>query len=119
MRKILIIEDNKDISAILRKNLEKNNFSVDIVENGYGVLAYLKKAKDPDAVILDLFIPEIGGIELLGSLISSWPAVKIFVYTAHLGYKEILLRYREISGFFCKTDGIENLIKAIHEQLGE
>ncbi|MDP3790303.1 MAG: response regulator [Candidatus Omnitrophota bacterium] len=118
MKKILVIEDNKDISSILKKLLEKNMFAVDVAETGYAVLAYLQGSKEPAAVVLDLFIPERSGIDLLDSLVSAWPYTKIFVYSAHSEWKTSLERYPGVCRFFCKTDGMGNLIKAIQEELG-
>jgi len=119
MRKILMIEDNKDISSFLKKNLVKDGFLVDIVETGYAVLAYLKDSKEPDAVILDLFLPERSGIELLDSLVNHWKKAKIFIYSGRLEWKARLLKHPSVYGFFNKTDGQKGLIDAIKKECGD
>ena len=117
MEKILVVEDNKTLSLILKQRLEKDGFSVDIVEGGFALLAYLKDDKEPDAVILDLFIPEKSGLELLDSLVNKWGKTKIFIYTAQANLKSTCLRYPSVCRFFKKTEDTQSLIEAIKEEL--
>ncbi len=103
MEKILIAEDNKEISSLLKLALEKDRFSVDIVEGGYPLLAYLRDKQEPDAIILDLFMPDRSGIELVNSLISKWTKTKIFIFSGQKEYaKNYLLKNTSIRGFFGK-----------------
>ena len=117
MEKILIVEDNKILSSILKLRLEKDEFSVDIINGGLALLAYLRDAGEPDAVILDLFIPEKSGLELLGSLTNKWRRTKIFIYTAQVNFKSTCLRYPAVCRFFSKNEDIQDLIAAIKEEL--
>ena len=119
-KKILIIEDNKDIHGILKKRLEDTGFSVDIAEGGYAALGHLKDDKGPAAVILDLMLPERSGMELLTSLNSRWPEAKIFIFTAHEEYRHKTHMFGEcVSAFFCKTDGLDRLIDAVKSALAD
>lgn len=113
MRKVLVVEDNQDISAILRKRLEDNLFEVDIVESGYDLLIYLNASSEPDAVILDLMLPGKSGIELLYGLKCKWSSSKVFIFTAYSRYEHEDSFKGYISGFFCKSDGMDKLIEAI------
>ncbi|MCX6934896.1 MAG: response regulator [Verrucomicrobia bacterium] len=117
MEKILVVEDNKTLSSILKQRLEIDGFSVDIVGGGFALLAYLRDGKEPDAVILDLFIPEKSGLELLDSLNNKWKNTKIFVYTAQANLKAICLRYPTVCRFFTKTEDMQFLIEAIKDEL--
>jgi len=118
MKKILIVEDNKFLSAILKKRLEYDGFSVDLVEDGYALLGYLKTGKEPDAIVLDLMIPGRSGIELLGTLTSTWSMTKIYIFSAHPEYQERHgLKNYDIAGYFSKSDGMDKLIDAIKEDL--
>ncbi len=113
-KKILIVEDNQDIVCILRKRLENIGFSVDVAEDGYSVLGYLKNDLTPDAVILDLILPQRSGIDLLCSLKSKWPETKVFIFTGHWEYEERIPLYEEyIEGFFRKSKGMDKLIEAV------
>lgn len=118
MKKILVVEDNIDLNEILKRRLESSGFTVDAVESGYAVLSYLKSGKVPDAVILDLMLPGRSGLELLDTLVTSWAATKIFIFSAHSEHEERhTLKNYGISGYFCKSDGIDKLIDAIRAEL--
>lgn len=119
MKKILIVEDNKDLSAILKKRLEHDGFYVDLVEDGYALLGHLKTGKEPDAVILDLMLPGRSGVELLGTLTSTWSMTKIYIFSAHSEYQERHgLKNYDIAGYFLKSDGMDKLIEVMKEDLG-
>ena len=117
MEKILIVEDNKILSSILKLRLEKDEFSVDIIDGGLALLAYLRDAGEPDAVILDLFIPEKSGLELLDSLVNKWKKTKIFIYTAQIKYKSTCLRHPAVCHFFIKNSDTQDLVEAIKKEL--
>ena len=61
-QKILIIEDEKKISEIVKAYLEKEGFLVILAETGEDGLKLLKQG--PDLIILDLMLPDIQGEEL-------------------------------------------------------
>ena len=66
-KKILIIEDDKDISQLLKHYLEKENYQA---ETAYtGGLGYEKALKlTPSLIILDLMLPEMDGLEICKEL---------------------------------------------------
>lgn len=63
MSSILIIDDEEDILEILKYNLIKEGFEVEIAANG---LDGIEKAKvfKPDLIILDVMMPQMDGIEV-------------------------------------------------------
>jgi two-component system alkaline phosphatase synthesis response regulator PhoP len=72
MVSILIIDDEEDIRDILKYNLQKEGFYVDVASNGEQGLAKIK-SKIPDLVILDVMMPGMDGIEVC-DLIRSTPS---------------------------------------------
>jgi len=65
-KKILIVEDDKDISQLLKHYLEKENYQTDIASTG---TAGLKQAQlQPSLIILDLMLPEMDGLEVCKEL---------------------------------------------------
>jgi two-component system alkaline phosphatase synthesis response regulator PhoP len=63
MKRILIIEDDKDIVELVRYNLEKDGFQVLATGDGTTGLAQLRKSS-PDLLILDLMLPKLSGLEV-------------------------------------------------------
>ncbi|MBT3356511.1 response regulator [bacterium] len=63
-KKILVIEDDKFISEVYIARLSKEGFETVLVGDGE---AAIKKAKEetPDLILLDIFIPKIGGMDVL------------------------------------------------------
>ena len=71
MFSILIIDDEEDIRDILKYNLEKEGFIVDVASNGEDGLLKIK-SNIPDLLILDVMMPGMDGIEVC-ELIRSTP----------------------------------------------
>lgn len=63
MKRVLIIEDDKDIIELVRYNLEKERFQVSWASDGLSGLAQIRKSP-PDLVILDLMLPKLPGLEI-------------------------------------------------------
>jgi CheY-like chemotaxis protein len=66
-KKILIVDDEKDALFILEKELTGMGYSVISADNGSDALK-LAKSKFPDLVILDIWMPEMDGVEFAESL---------------------------------------------------
>ena len=63
MKRILIIEDDRDIVELVRYNLANEGFEVNALADGSSGLASLRKAT-PDLLILDLMLPKMPGLEV-------------------------------------------------------
>ena len=79
--RLLIAEDDRDISKALVMILEKNNYSVDSVFNGKEAYAYAV-SDNYDGIILDIMMPELDGIEVLTKLRSERISTPILLLTA-------------------------------------
>ena len=63
-KKVLIAEDDKDITEILSLYLEKNNFEIYIADNGKKALNIVQTEKI-DIVLVDIMMPIMNGYELI------------------------------------------------------
>jgi len=63
MKRILVIEDDKDIVELVKYNLEKDGFQVAATPDGASGLSQIRKAP-PDLLILDLMLPKLSGLEI-------------------------------------------------------
>jgi two-component system alkaline phosphatase synthesis response regulator PhoP len=66
-KKLLIIEDDKDIVELVRHYLEKENFVLKEAADGFSGLKKVK-AGNFDLVILDIMLPEMDGLEVCKEL---------------------------------------------------
>ena len=79
--RILLAEDEKSLSRAVVALLEKNNYSADAVYNGEDALAYLE-AGNYDALILDIMMPKMDGLEVLRRLRQQGNAIPVLMLTA-------------------------------------
>ena len=63
MKRILIIEDDRDIVELVRYNLEQEGFTVATAREGVAGLDLVKKSP-PDLLLLDLMLPKLSGLEI-------------------------------------------------------
>jgi DNA-binding response OmpR family regulator len=80
LKKILLVEDDPHVCAIVKKGLEEENFEVEEAhdgEKGY----YMANANTYDLVILDIMLPKMTGLELCQK-IRSTSNVPILLLTA-------------------------------------
>jgi DNA-binding response OmpR family regulator len=70
MKKILIIEDDRNVSELLRHVLQGHGYTVECAFDGMEGMGKIQ-ASAPDLVILDVNMPRMDGWELLGSLKAS------------------------------------------------
>ncbi len=83
MKKIFVVDDEKDIVELLTYNLKKEGYSIDSAYNGKDALKKIKTNKY-DLAILDLMLPDLQGIELC-SIIRNNPSTSnlpIIILTA-------------------------------------
>jgi len=84
-QRILIVEDEKKISEIVKAYLEKEGFRVSLAETGNEALKALKES--PELVILDLMLPDIPGEELC-TIIRENSDVPVIMLTARSGEED-------------------------------
>jgi DNA-binding response OmpR family regulator len=67
MRTILVVEDEPQIAGLVRDYLEHARFAVLTAGDGAGALA-LARTRRPDAIVLDLGLPRIDGLDVIRAL---------------------------------------------------
>ncbi len=115
-KKIIIADDDSDLCDLIREVLAGEGYQVDAVNNGFELITYLKENQDIDAVILDLVMPERGGITVFETIRSISPASKIIIHTGHTDYRGSIYD-RKSDAFIEKTEGAEKIIKVLEELL--
>jgi DNA-binding response OmpR family regulator len=85
--KILVVEDEVKVAAMLKKGLEQSEFAVDVAYDGEEGLAMFK-AGDYDLVLLDLMLPKMSGLDLIPLMRMSKPSLLIIALTALSGVEE-------------------------------
>jgi two-component system response regulator MprA len=60
---VLVVEDDADIAGVLRRSLDKEGYDVRIAGDGVAALEE-SNVFEPDAVVLDLGLPKLDGVEV-------------------------------------------------------
>lgn len=79
--RILVIEDEKRLAAILKKGLEESGFVVDVALDGEEGL-FMARTYPYDAVLLDIFLPKVDGLTVLKTLRAKKIGVPVLMLTA-------------------------------------
>jgi len=66
-KRILVVDDEPDFCAIVQGQLEKEGFAVELAYDGVEGLEKVQKSP-PDAIVLDVMMPEMDGYEMCKKL---------------------------------------------------
>jgi two-component system alkaline phosphatase synthesis response regulator PhoP len=103
-KKILVVDDEADFASLVQGNLEKEGFTVELAYNGEEGLAKVR-ANPPDAIVLDVMMPEKDGYtvckELKGS--SEYCNIPIVLLTAVASHVTST-RYSHADGMSTEAD---------------
>lgn len=81
MKTILICEDEPDIQKSLKNILEKNGYEAHIAKDGQEAISMARKI-NPDAILLDIRMPKVDGLEVAGEIRKYNTQTKIIIITA-------------------------------------
>ncbi len=79
--KLLLCEDERELSNALRAILRHNNYTVDAVYDGEDALSYAE-ADEYDGIILDIMMPKMNGLEVLSTLRRHGNNTPVLILTA-------------------------------------
>jgi two-component system, OmpR family, alkaline phosphatase synthesis response regulator PhoP len=81
MKRVLVVEDNRDLAYGLRNNLEIEGYAVDVAAHGTSGLERAT-ATAPDLIVLDLMLPGMDGFRVLRALRAAGLTMPVLVLTA-------------------------------------
>ncbi|MCH6235060.1 response regulator transcription factor [Cognataquiflexum rubidum] len=114
----IIIADDHELFASGLDNLVSTDPNLKVIahcRNGKEVLAYLENGIKVDFLILDLNMPVMDGIQLLGHLHRDYPHIKKLVISMHHTESSIALcKTLGADGFIGKDSSLNELLDAVH-----
>ncbi len=76
MARVMVVDDEASVRTALRRILERMGHEASEAENGRVALELYRE--DPcDAILMDLYMPELDGVEMMIRLKSDYPDVKV------------------------------------------
>lgn len=121
MARVLLIEDEELVRAMLRQALETAGYEVIEASNGRNGLSKYD-ASAPDIVVMDILMPEKEGIETIRDLRRNDPGIKILAISGggRTGNMEFLKAAGALgaSATLAKPFGMREFIEAVRSLLG-
>lgn len=91
---IWIVDDDRSIRWVLEKSLTKAGFNSECFESGDGLLEKLQTSQ-PDAIISDIRMPGIDGLEVLAEVQEAYPNIPVIIMTAHSDLSSAVKSYKK------------------------
>jgi CheY-like chemotaxis protein len=118
--RILIVEDQREVSRLLRTALETLEHDIQVVEIPSGEEAILDSSRNPvDLLVADYRLPGMTGVELMRKVRLNHPKAKILLVTG-LADPKVRKEVAEAGadGFFIKPVSIADFLDAVERHLG-
>ena len=115
--KLLIADDHTLVAEVCRSFLEPEFEVVGIASNGRSLLALAAELK-PDAVILDIAMPQLNGLDAGEQIKRMVPGTKLVFLTMNVAPEVAAEAFRRgASGYVVKTSAADELVRAIRRAL--
>jgi two-component system, OmpR family, response regulator MprA len=82
--RILVVDDERAVRESLRRALELEGYEIDLAEDGEQALERLEGQAEPDAVVLDVLMPRVDGLEVCRRLRSNGSRLPVLLLTARV-----------------------------------
>jgi DNA-binding response OmpR family regulator len=118
--RILVVDDDPEISSLVQYTLESQGHTVRVCDNGREVLDTLRSYK-PELLVLDVMLPGVDGYSL-ATQISEDPDLKdmpIIVLSALEPSRTMFQRFNQVATFLTKPFNTDDLSEAIKVSLAK
>lgn len=114
-RKILLVENEEGQCLLYEQELNEEGYIIIRARNGKEALKRLEELPC-DLVILDIMMPEMDGIEVLGKIVSRDKKMPVILHTAYAYYKNDFMTWLA-DAFVVKSSDLSVLKKTVKELL--
>lgn len=113
--RVLLIDDEEELVSTLEERLMLRGIEVEGVTNGADAIGRVREKKF-DVVVLDVKMPGIGGLEVMGRIRSEQPGIKFLLMTGRGSLEEGEQGMQEGAfAYLLKPINIEDLVKKMME----
>lgn len=112
-KKILVVDDEPDFLEMVKMRLEANKYEVVTAVNGKEALKKIKEER-PAAVLLDILMPQLDGLETLKRIRRQDKNLPVFMISAFSNEERFkVARQLKASGFIVKTSDVKEQLQTI------
>ena len=124
-KRILVVDDEPDFIAVVKAGLADQDFDIEVAYNGVEALEKVK-ANPPDAIVLDVMMPEKDGYQVCAELKSdeAYEDIPILLLTAvsdHVGasmFSHFQGMGTEADDYLAKPASPETILERLESLLG-
>ena len=117
MAKLLVVDDDRNINLLYEQEFTDDGHEVDLAESGPEALEMITK-KDYDLVILDIGMPDMDGLEILGKIMGKKNKLPIILNTAYASYKDNFMSW-SAHHYVVKSSNLEELKDKVNDVLSK
>jgi len=116
---VMVVEDESTLRLVVSKALRRRGFSVIEASDGRAAVDLFHKHRaDVDAILLDVTLPEMSGLEVLAELRKIRPDVKVILTSAYTrGTVLTLLGDQQVEAFIRKPYPIGDLVRLLQKAM--
>jgi len=115
----MVVDDDQGFLSLIKAVLETESMEVTAVSGGYECLALLETTK-PDALLLDIMMPEMDGWETFHKIKNKYEDLPVAIFTARNQKFDKMLGIEVLGAddFITKPFEVDELIKRVKSLLG-
>jgi two-component system NarL family response regulator len=118
MASVVIVDDAELFREALRAAFSQEGFEVKAVAADAMRAIDMAREHRPDLVMLDLLMPGMSGIEVVGAILKASPATKVVLLTSSESAKDMLAAVKAGAlGYLTKDTPLPRLVAAMHDVL--
>jgi two-component system, response regulator, stage 0 sporulation protein F len=115
--RILLVEDEQDQRNLYKDSFADAGFEVVAAKNGVEALKRFNECR-PDAIVLDIQMPGMDGIEAIGKLLAHDKSVAVVFYSAYPTFKTNFMTWAA-DAFVVKTGDSAEIVNEVSRILKE
>lgn len=116
MSSVVIVDDAELFREALRAAFAQEGFEVKAVAGDAMRGIDITREHQPDLVMLDLLMPGMSGLEVVGTIIKASPRTKVVLLTSSESAEDLLAAVKAgASGYLTKDTPLPRLVAAMHE----
>ncbi len=113
MTTILLIEDYKNQCLLYEQELRLEGFEILTAADGKETLEKVQE-QPPDIIIMDINIPKMDGIDIMGRILKKHKDIPIIIHTVYSSYKDNFMSWAA-DAFIVKSSNLTELKNKIKE----
>ncbi|MFZ5981828.1 MAG: sigma-54-dependent transcriptional regulator, partial [Candidatus Zixiibacteriota bacterium] len=119
MKKILLVDDDKEISQSLANLFDSDKYKFNFLEDGTEVTSFLEKNEDVDLVMLDVNLPTLSGLDVLKQIKEIKTELPVIMISGFVSTENAIEAMREGAyEYLTKPFEIEKLIETVNKACG-